>query len=240
MELEITLKKLANTNKELEQFAYVASHDLKAPIANLSSLLYLLDIENGINEAGRTIFDKAVASIDQMNHTIKTLNEVLSLKKNFHLESEKIEFRTILELVKSGIEEKIKDASAVIKSDFSKCKTVKFPALHLQNILQNLITNALKYSNPDKAPAIEIVSDRNRKYVILSIKDNGTGIDLKLHGKKLFGLFKRFHVNTEGKGIGLYITKSIIENYHGKIEVQSTPGVGTTFILYFPKEPYNE
>jgi PAS domain S-box-containing protein len=239
-DLEITLKKLARTNKELEQFAYVASHDLKAPIANLSSLLYLMDLDKGINDAGRPIYDRAVASIDQMNHTIKTLNEVLSLKNNFHLESEKIEFNTILELVKSGIEEKIKDTSVTIRSDFSKSKTVKFPALHLQNILQNLITNAIKYKKPDLAPVIEIVSDKNKKYVTLKIKDNGTGIDLEQHGEKLFGLFKRFHLETEGKGIGLYITKSIMENYQGKIEVSSAPGVGTTFQLYFPKEPYHE
>jgi len=236
-ELEKTLVKLGRTNKELEQFAYVASHDLKAPIANLSSLLYLLDIEKGINENGRLIYDKAVASIKQMNNTIKTLNEVLSLKQNFSLESNDLEFKTILEIVKAGIGEKIKQTSATIKSDFSSCKVVRFPALHLQNILQNLITNAIKYRKPDVPPVIEISAEQNDDYTILTIKDNGSGIDLDQHGKKLFGLFKRFHLHTEGKGIGLYITKSIIENYHGKIEVESSVDVGTTFRLFFLKEP---
>jgi two-component system CheB/CheR fusion protein len=236
-ELEKTLKQLGRTNKELEQFAYVASHDLKAPIANLSSLLYLLELEKGINEQGRLIFDKAVASIDQMNNTIKTLNEVLSLKRNFSLESEKIEFHTILELVKSGIEEQIKGTGTTIKADFSKCETVVFPALHLQNIFQNLITNAIKYRRQEVPPVIELHTTLNSHYTVLSVKDNGTGIDLQRQGMKLFGLFKRFHMHTEGKGIGLYITKSIIENYQGKIEVQSTPGVGTTFYLYFSNNP---
>ena len=239
-DLEKTLMKLGRTNKELEQFAYVASHDLKAPIANLSSLLYLLNIENGINDQGKLIYDKAVSSIQQMNHTIKTLNEVLSLKKNFSLEAEEIEFHTILELVKSGIEEQIKTSSATIKSDFSKCRTVKFPALHLQNILQNLITNALKYAREGVPPEIKIRTKKVKGHIQLSVGDNGSGLDLQQHGNKLFGLFKRFHLHTEGKGIGLYITKSIMENYQGKIEVDSTLGVGTTFTLYFPLEPVGE
>ncbi|MCG8306520.1 MAG: PAS domain S-box protein [Cytophagales bacterium] len=239
-DLEKTLAKLGRTNKELEQFAYVASHDLKAPIANLSSLLFLLDIEKGINEDGRLIYDKAVASIEQMNHTIKTLNEVLSLKQNFSLEAKQIEFETILVLVKSGIGEQIKETSATINSDFTTCRTVKFPALHLQNILQNLITNAIKYKKQDVPPIVEITSQKNEEFILLTVKDNGSGIDLKQHGKKLFGLFKRFHLHTEGKGIGLYITKSIMENYHGKIEVESSLGSGTTFKLYFPQEPFIE
>jgi signal transduction histidine kinase len=117
---------------------------------------------------------------------------------------------------------------------------VRFPALHLQNILQNLITNAIKYRKPDVDPVIEIKSRRLKEFIRLEVSDNGSGLDLDQHGKKLFGLFKRFHLNTEGKGIGLYITKSIIENYQGKIEVESTPGEGTSFRIYFPREPMNE
>lgn len=239
-DLEKTLLKLGRTNKELEQFAYVASHDLKAPIANLSSLLYLMDIEKGVNEDGREIYGRAVSSIDQMNHTIKMLNEVLSLKQNFSLDAEQIEFNTILELVKSGIDQQIKATSATINSDFTKCRTVKFPALHLQNILQNLITNAIKYRQQDVAPEIIVTSQKEGEYILLTVKDNGMGIDLELHRRNLFGLFKRFHLHTEGKGIGLYITKSIIENYNGKIEVESSINKGTTFKIYFALEPTKE
>ena len=235
-QLERTLKKLERTNKELEQFAYVASHDLKAPISNLSSLLYLLDLEQGINDQGRLIYDKAVTSIDQMNNTIKTLNEVLSLKNNFSLEAESIDFRTVLELVKAGIEQQIRETSTTIYYDFSASPTVNFPALHLQNILQNLITNAIKYRDASRPPVIEIASGKTAEGTTLRVSDNGMGIDLDRYGVKLFGLFKRFHLHTEGKGIGLYITRSIMENYQGKIEVESKPGSGTTFHLFFPDQ----
>ncbi|MEN7547404.1 CheR family methyltransferase [Rapidithrix thailandica] len=225
-------KELERSNRELEQFAYVASHDLKAPITNLVALLDAIQQQNGIKEDSMNLFDRLKTSVSRMSNTIRVLNEVITLKKNLDLKPEKVKLPVVLEDVLSGINDQVESNQAEIKTDFKACDTILFPEIHLRSILQNLITNAIKYKKAKEYPIIEIHTAIEDEQVCLSVKDNGRGIDLDEYGRKLFGLFQRFHLDTEGKGIGLHITKSIIENYGGRIEVDSKVGKGTTFKLY--------
>ena len=225
-------RELERSNRELEQFAYVASHDLKAPITNLVALLDAIKSQDGINENCSDLFDRLRSSISRMSNTIRTLNEVITLKKNLDLKPERIDLKTTLDEVLSSINDQVENSKAEIITDFSICDTLMFPEIHFRSILQNLITNAIKYKKPKEHPIIEIRTDVEDRQTCLYVKDNGRGIDMNEFGNKLFGLFQRFHLDTEGKGIGLHITKSIIENYGGRIEVDSQVGRGTTFKLY--------
>ncbi|MBU2996925.1 PAS domain-containing protein [Cellulophaga baltica] len=237
--IETVLKKqteeLEINNKELEQFAYLAAHDLKAPITNLKALTGLID-KNGndfINKNNSIPYGKLKEVILRMERTIGILNEVITIKKNLDLRPEAINLDEAFKEVMVSIEDQATSVKAKIKTNFIGCPEVYFPAIHLNSILQNLITNAIKYKKANVAPVIEIYSEKDSGYDKLYVSDNGRGIDLESYGSKLFGLFQRFHLDTAGKGIGLHITKSIIERYNGYIEVKSKKGEGTTFIVYF-------
>jgi signal transduction histidine kinase len=106
---------------------------------------------------------------------------------------------------------------------------------YLDSILLNLITNAIKYRSPERQPIIEISTKTDGDYLVLLVKDNGLGLDLKKFKDKIFGMYKTFHNNPNSRGIGLFITKNQIEAMNGKIEVESEVNVGTTFKIYFPQ-----
>jgi signal transduction histidine kinase len=106
---------------------------------------------------------------------------------------------------------------------------------YLDSIVLNLISNAIKYRKPDESPVITIQSGELNRQNWFSIRDNGMGIDLKKYGDRIFGMFKTFHGNRDARGIGLFITRNQIEALGGKIEVNSTPGEGSTFTVYLPK-----
>jgi signal transduction histidine kinase len=114
-------------------------------------------------------------------------------------------------------------------------KILCIPA-YLESIMLNLLTNAIKYSDPNKEAKIVFTTEPNDDFVILNVKDNGLGIDLEKHKDSIFGLYKTFHRNKDARGVGLYLTKNQIENMGGKIEVESTLNFGTTFKVYFKKE----
>lgn len=237
--IENVLKKqteeLELNNKELEQFAYLAAHDLKAPITNLQALTKLIDESGGgfTNKGNNIAYDKLKEVILRMDNTIGILNEVITIKKNLDLKPERVSLDEAFTAVMSSIEDQAISTNAKIKTDFHECPEIQFPPVHLHSILQNLITNAIKYKKPGTSPLINIYSKREKEYDKLFVKDNGRGIDLEAYGSKLFGLFQRFHLDTAGKGIGLHITKSIVERYEGHIEVKSKVGEGTTFTIYF-------
>ncbi len=237
--IENVLKKqteeLEINNKELEQFAYLAAHDLKAPITNLQALTKLIDKNGGgfTNKNNDIAYDKLKEVILRMDSTIGILNEVITIKKNLDLKPEIVDLNHAFNEVMLSIEEQAKSTQAKINTDFHECPEINFPSVHLNSILQNLITNAIKYKRPDTTPLISVYSKKEIEYDKLFVNDNGRGIDLETYGNKLFGLFQRFHLDTAGKGIGLHITKSIVERYGGHIEIKSKVGEGTTFIIYF-------
>ena len=120
-----------------------------------------------------------------------------------------------------------------IKNDIPNDLTINFTPAYLESIILNLTTNAIKYSHPDVPLIISYSFSKTDDYIILEIADNGLGIDLKKHKKDIFGMYKTFHKNDDSTGIGLYITKNQIESLQGKIEVESTVNVGSTFKVYF-------
>ena len=232
LQLKMKAEELGRSNKELEQFAYLASHDLKAPVTNLDSLAGVLESEKYVIPEGMEVFTKLKSNIGRLRKTISILNEVIAAKKNLDIKPEKVELDNVVKGVLQSIEEQVRISNAKVTTDFTECRNVYFPQVHLHNILQNLVTNAIKYSRKGQKPIINISSVKDNGTTCVQVKDNGRGIDMKNFGNKLFGLFQRFHLDVEGKGIGLHITKSIIEKYGGRIEVSSVEGEGSTFKIY--------
>lgn len=220
--------------KDLEHFAYIATHDLKSPILNLELLLDHLQEEITFNVDGQFLMNNIVISVKKMQETIESLNEVIKHKKNINDTVEKLNLNHEFEVVLKSIEQNIKNKNITINYDFSENPTMYFSKIQLHSLFQNLLTNSIKYRRKDVETLIQISSRCNDNKIQLVFEDNGIGIDLDKQKEHLYGLFKRFH-NTieEGKGIGLHLVKHIVDNNEGSIEVKSKVNSGTTFILNF-------
>jgi len=230
--LEAYAHQLERSNKELEEFAYISSHDMKSPVSSLNGLISLMEIKKAVKEEYQDLFELVKSSTSQMQKTINALNDIIAFRKTLKMPKEKLGLRKVLEEVKIGIHQLITASNATISADFDLCPFIMFPLIHLKSILQNLLTNAIKFTREGEAPVITIQSGRQDHYAILVVKDQGMGINLALYKDKLFGLFQRFHPLQIGMGIGLHIVHSIVESYEGKILVDSEENKGATFTIY--------
>ncbi|MFD2514768.1 ATP-binding protein [Pontibacter locisalis] len=228
---------LLQINSDLDSFVYCASHDLKSPITNMEGLLSALreEMETPGGDV-EPILKQLETSVQKLNGTIESLSDVSKIQRKSQDEQrEKLEFEKTLSDVALGIQHMIQQSGANIITDFSEQPVVCFYPQHLQSILQNLLTNAIKYRASERDCIIKISAKEAAEYVVLTVEDNGIGIDLNKHGNKIFSLFRRLHDHVEGSGVGLYVIKRIIENYQGKVEVESMVGRGTAFHVYFRK-----
>lgn len=227
-------KMLLKINTDLDNFIYTASHDLKAPIANLEGLIFLLSkrIQGRLSDEEQKILNMMKQSIEKLRRTIDDLKEITKAQKGLDDKMEEISITSVLEEVKSDIENMIQEADAQFIESLEVTK-IRFAKANLRTILYNLISNAVKYRSPDRPLNIVIKTYALDSEIALSISDNGLGLS-ENQQSKLFMMFKRFHSNTEGTGIGLYIIKRIVENAGGHIETQSELDKGTTFTIFFP------
>jgi len=223
---------LERSNRELEEIAYISAHDMKSPIASLQGLLTLMDQKGAVKESHLALFEMVKKSTRMMQKTILALNDAIAFKKTLTIQRERLRFADILEEVKVTLLDARLSSKAVIRADFSHCPEIFFPAVHLKSILQNLLTNAIKYAKPDQPPVIDIVTACKGNFVVLELKDQGIGIDLNMNRDKIFHMFQRFHTHREGMGLGLYLVHSIVDAYKGRITVESEVNQGTVFKIY--------
>ncbi len=233
IKLESLVEKLKVSNKELEQFAYVSSHDLKEPLRMITSFLQLLKqrYEDNLDEEANEFIDYAVEGakrLDMMINDLLEYSRMGSQKREFkNVDSEKI-----LEIVLTNLNLLIKDNNAIITHD-------PLPVIYANDqqmilLFQNLIGNAIKYRGKED-PKIYISADKVEDEYIFKVKDNGIGIDQQ-HLERIFTIFQRLHSREEyeGTGIGLAITKKILQQHNGDIWAESKPGKGTTFKFTIP------
>ncbi|MEM7106917.1 MAG: PAS domain S-box protein [Bacteroidota bacterium] len=233
-DLKVMADQLLVSNEELRQFAHITSHNLRAPVVNLDTLLSFYDPKMGYRKDNKEVFDKIIKSVDQLKSSLNELIKLVDLREAKSLPTRQIHFVDVLNLVLRAVETQIKAENTQLSYNFDEAPSVIFEASVLESILQNLITNALKYRR--EAPLhINLTSSETEDYILLKVADNGIGMDLDVVGPKLFGMYQRFNDTKEGKGLGLYIVKSQIESLGGKIEVSSIPNKGSTFTIYFKK-----
>ena len=232
--LMLLADELMASNEELQQFAYITSHNLRAPIVNIDTLLSFYDPSQAMTEDNKQIFEKILLSFDQLKSSLNDLIKLVDLKKGQYTTKETVVFEDVLKKVLRNIETQIAAERAEIEYDFSRVPKVLFKSSVLESVLQNLVTNALKYRR-DVTPKIAVKTDSADDYVTMTVRDNGMGLDLDKIGNKIFGMYQRFHEGIEGKGLGLYIVKSQVESLGGKIEVDSRVDRGTTFTVYIKK-----
>lgn len=173
---------------------------------------------------------------DNLMVTLDDLNQVVDINTNINIEKKSVNLNKQLAKVQQNLAAFLTEHNAKIENSVSAKVFVKAVPSYLDSILLNLITNAVKYRHPERNPEIKISTKKENNFIILSVQDNGLGIDMKKHSEKLFGMYKTFHRNKDSRGIGLYITKNQIEAMGGKILVESKVNQGTTFKVYFNEQ----
>jgi PAS domain S-box-containing protein len=226
-------EELLKNNQDLQQFSFITSHNLRAPVANLVSLLSLYNKENPLDEFNLLLIEKFEEATQQLNQTLNDLVNVLVIKSNNNIERETISLTQVFHDVKKNIERLLDEKNGTITADFSTVDQIEYNRIHIESIFLNMISNSIRYSVAERPPEIRITSSIANDWIIVEFADNGLGIDLKRYGDRLFGLYQRFHGNKEGKGLGLYMTRAQVLAMGGKIEVESEPGKGSNFKIYF-------
>jgi PAS domain S-box-containing protein len=227
---------LIRQNKNLEQFAYIVSHNLRAPLANITGLLRIIQMPKLEEQIRKTSMEGLVTSVSKLDNVIIDLTNILQVKREIDEKRESIRFSLLLEDIKSSVRNFIEEEHVSIFADFSAVDNIFSVKSYMHSIFYNLILNSIKYKKPGRKPYIEITSKEIAGKITLSFKDNGSGIDLSLYGDKIFGLYKRFHYDVEGKGMGLFMVKTQVESLEGKISVSSRIDEGAEFTIEFAKK----
>ncbi len=225
---------LAAANRNLEEFAYISAHDMKSPIASLAGLLQQLAEEDAVKEEARDLFEMAQRSVASMQRTLRALNEVLAFKKSSVASDQNSSLLSAYEQARGVLAPLIKASGTELSHDIDSSHTARMAPAHLQSLCSNLLSNAIKYASPERSPVVAVASEQYGDYLKISVEDNGIGMDLSIYGEKLFGLFNRFNKRVEGAGVGLYLVKSILDAYGGRVHVESSPGLGSRFTLEVP------
>jgi PAS domain S-box-containing protein len=239
-ELARANKELQRSNQNLEEFAHAASHDLKEPVRKIHFFTNQLkqQLSAGLGESEVRLFTRIEDATQRMGNLIDDLLLYSHVSQRPH-EKERIDLNQKVVRVLEDLELDIQEKSAIIH--VGNLPTVKGYRRQLQQVFQNLISNALKYSKRDVPPYITItaskVTENEKAYHLIAVQDNGIGFEQE-YADKIFQMFTRLHGKAEysGTGVGLSIVKKVVENHNGNIRVESTLGQGSTFTVLLPVE----
>lgn len=232
-EKEHLIRELTQNNKDLKQFSYITSHNLRAPLSNLIGLLNLIEDIPVDNPELQEIIAGFTKSTHLLNETINDLVKVIIIKDNPSMQKEEVSLKEVFENVFSQLSFQIELHKPIIKLKFDRVPLLNTNKAYIESILLNLLTNSIKYKSENRKLKISIMAEQIDHQAILTFKDNGIGIDLERNRDKVFGLYQRFHNYPDSKGLGLYLVKSQVETMGGTISIDSEVNKGTTFTITF-------
>lgn len=227
-----TLEIVSEQNSRLMNFAHIVSHNLRSHSGNIEMLLNIIAEETDPDFITES-YNHLRTSSKALSQTIVHLKELVEIQSELVQQKENLNLNTFLNKTVSILGEEIKKNRVLIENKIEEEETILFNPAYLESILLNFTSNAIRYSHPDRDPVISYTMTKSDEHKVLEIQDNGLGINLERHGKKIFGMYKTFHKHKDSRGIGLFITKNQIEAMGGKVEVSSQVGIGTTFKIYF-------
>ncbi|MGA0556414.1 sensor histidine kinase [Larkinella sp. VNQ87] len=232
---QLAMQELSRSNQELQQFAYIASHDLQSPLKTITGYLSLLEANHGnhLDEEALRIIGKSTAAADRMRNLINDLLDFSRIGSDVALTQ--IDLNELMAEILEEQQGEIQATGAVIHLDL--LPTIRGHRTDLKQLFQNLLSNALKYRKPDVTPTIAIRATEEKHQYRFSISDNGIGIEQQ-YFDRVFQIFQRLHGRKEysGTGIGLATCKKVVDIYGGQIWIDSTVGVGSTFSFTIPKQ----
>lgn len=251
LQMERMVEELKRSNENLEDFAYAASHDMKEPIRKIHFFSDRLkeELKDQLTEQQRLLFTRMENAASRMKLLIDDLLAYSHVSKGVP-DMEEIDLNKKVRLVLEDLELEVQQKSAVV--NVGPLPQVLGHRRQIQQLFQNLIGNALKYSKPGVPPEITIEAstgkggdvmlglsqeDSDKNFHIIRVKDNGVGFEQK-DAERIFNMFTRLHGSTEyrGTGVGLSIARKVVENHHGYITAESEPGKGATFTVLLPAD----
>ena len=227
------LKSMGRINSDLNNFVYTASHDLLAPLGNIELSIGVMNKVKVIDPDLNKFLGIINTSVKKFRTLINDLSIIAKIESEM-LATEIVDLEEIIKDIEWSLEDKIKLSDARIICNFH-VKQFKFSKKNLRSILFNLISNSIKFRGTSP-PEIYIVTTREKDEILISVKDNGIGIN-KIDKDRIFEIYGRLHRDIEGKGIGLYLAKKIIDAANGNITVESEPGKGAKFTIFLKTEP---
>jgi len=230
-ELERANIELARTNEDLEQFSFIASHDLQEPVRNILTYMQILKEDYPIGGEVENYRNEIIAACGRMNALIKDLLVYTEIRTDNTETTETADLNLVIRSVRENLKASIAETGAELK--VPELPSVKGKTSHFESLFKNLIENAIKYRG-STPPKIDLTVEEDADKLIIAFTDNGIGIDPR-HFKKIFLPFKRLHGRAiPGTGVGLAICKRIADRYNGSLRVSSRPGEGSTFRLSLP------
>jgi signal transduction histidine kinase len=235
-QLSLANRELITYNNQLEQFAFATAHNLRSPVARILGLGNVLALTNTPESEKDFIISQIIKSTYQLDNVIRDINQILEVRKNTNVVFVSVNLHESIKKVKDLLLQEILDTEASIIEDFgTDTAFMSFPP-YIESILYNLISNAIKYRQISQVPQIVVRFERREKSsVLLTVADNGMGIDIKGNETKMFNLYRRFHTHVEGRGIGLYLVKTQVIALGGEIHISSVVNEGTAFTITLPE-----
>ena len=225
--------KLELRNAQLLEYNNIVAHNLRAPTTSISALVSMLKEAKDYEEA-KSYFPK----LQKVTQAINTLVDdllvyVRILNDDDQVKMEDIALEPLIAATLDLYVETLDKETIEVKTDFSAWEEIKFSKIYLQSVIQNLISNAIKYRDPNRKSVIAVRTSWENDKKVLVVEDNGVGVDLSRYGSDIFKLYKRFHRGLSGKGMGLFLVKTQLESLNANIEVSSELGKGTAFKIIF-------
>ncbi len=236
LELSKLTKDLYRQNADLQQFTYLVSHNLRAPVANAMGLAdHLLTLDKD-SDRFNTSLAYLRQSIYQLDTVVRDMGTILSIREGTsNLTWELVDLRDVFGQALTSFQEQIDRLGARVQTDMEEGLRVRGSKAYLHSIFYNLLSNAIKYRAEQRQLEIHIrCFSAPERGTTIRFSDNGTGFNVQKEEKNLFKLYKRFHPKQEGRGMGLYLVKSHLNAMNGSVEVNSEVGRGTEFIIYLP------
>jgi PAS domain S-box-containing protein len=226
------VKQLSAQNTQLIDFCSIVSHNLRAPLVNMSMLVDFIETSDDPNEQ-KVLISKLRPVIDNLHATFNELVESIQIKQDLEVKTEDVCLKDCVKRTIDGLQTEITRLEARIEVDFDAVSVINYPPQYLNSIIHNLVSNSLKYHSPDRAPLIRLQTKKINDKVLLTVSDNGLGIDLVKHRENFFKIGKVFHRHPNAKGFGLYMTRTHVEAMGGRIWVESAPDKGAVFFIEF-------
>jgi signal transduction histidine kinase len=230
-------ERLLSQNQQLEQYAYITSHNLRSPIAQIKGLVHLLPLKDDFDEQTKEILGRLKGSTASIEKVFDDLSIILNVKNSMQQPWEEVDFVKEIRMVVESLKASSQKKNVKIEVPSIESFNIKSLRPYVYSILHNLIENAIKYSDVEKVNSfVKIELSETSKHQKISVVDNGIGIDMEIASGKVFQMYQRFNNTHPGRGFGLFLVKAQMEAMGGVVELESVHGQGSRFDLYFPKE----
>ncbi len=231
-------ERLVRKNQQLEQYGYIISHNLKAPVAQIKGLVHILPNAENFDSITRETLVRLTDSAVQLEKVLTDLSTILRVEKNMQQSWENVVLAVVMAEVKESVKSSLDEKQVAFHCTYSDLPEITAIKAYVYSVLHNIIENAVKYADLTKEDRfVKISVSESNTFHIITITDNGLGIDMAAATGKMFQLYQRFNTTHPGQGIGLFLVKSQMEAMSGRVEMDSILGQGTTFTLWFAKMP---